>query len=717
MDFPPKIHVRWFQVGVPELLSVVPITLNPNVAWKALTRTESDACEEAWLKLTSNSPSPVSPPMYLDEDNSTDEGFSPEDVLEQDDEPGLGVPVERERLFEVDVRNMKLRPIYWKSSGPQIDVMRGVWMYDKDHPVEIKIAEKIEEAYIAIKPWQASYDDELKAAKDFGPEAQEKLKYHLEGTNFSVIFDDAHSVHLIPLSYVPRRLTSFFTVRSNVNPQTGATIAYRGYDQAATRAVSKHDVKNAPPNMLGLEGINTPSTALNDGSSGRHLADNGATSDASSDIAEEVTDLILIVHGIGQGLTAQYEAFNFVYVTNLFRNIARAQATTPALASIVRSNHVQFLPVQWRASMKFDLNAQSKDGREALDNHFTLNEITPKGTIDYVRELTNNVLSDIPLFMSHHRDRMIESVCYQANRTYRLWCARNPDFDRHGRVHIIAHSLGSALVSHILSNQPTIVPPLSEIPPHAAKKATGSFLFNTSKVFMVGSPLSVFLRIHEVQLIARRGRERTLHSPPDEALDRVGLFGCLATDSIYNIFNPADPVAYLMNPCVDSQRAKELPPTPIPNVTAPVLAQLSNFSSRISKFFNGVTIYPFAASTSIKAQRRSPSEAPSIYSSPLLHRSATQGGIELADNSKDGQVLEGTLAERRFQALNPHGTLDYTLPSEGNISEYVDMITAHSSYWSDASLVAFVLAEIFAKKTDLLRTRLGADAVHQPGLI
>jgi hypothetical protein len=75
-------------------------------------------------------------------------------VLEQDDEPGLGVPVERERLFEVDVRSMKvglcsdrntsvpdlaicdtqLRPIYWKSSGPQIDVMRGVWMYDKVCP-------------------------------------------------------------------------------------------------------------------------------------------------------------------------------------------------------------------------------------------------------------------------------------------------------------------------------------------------------------------------------------------------------------------------------------------------------------------------------------------------------------------------------------------------------------------------------------------------------
>jgi hypothetical protein len=32
--------------------------------------------------------------------------------------------------------------------------------------------------------------------------------------------------------------------------------------------------------------------------------------------------------------------------------------------------------------MKYDLNAQPKDDGEGLNNHFTLNEITPKGTIE-----------------------------------------------------------------------------------------------------------------------------------------------------------------------------------------------------------------------------------------------------------------------------------------------------------------------------------------------
>lgn len=48
-DEPPTIHVRWFQVGVPQLLSITPITLNSTITWRPLTRRESDACEKAWL--------------------------------------------------------------------------------------------------------------------------------------------------------------------------------------------------------------------------------------------------------------------------------------------------------------------------------------------------------------------------------------------------------------------------------------------------------------------------------------------------------------------------------------------------------------------------------------------------------------------------------------------------------------------------------------------
>jgi len=76
---------------------------------------------------------------------------------------------------------------------------------------------------------------------------------------------------------------------------------------------------------------------------------------------------------------------------------------------------------------------------------FTLLDITlPK--IPAIRQITNSVLLDVPLFMSQHRQSMIEAVCTQANKAYRMWCARNPGFDSKGRVHIIGHSVGGIFV-------------------------------------------------------------------------------------------------------------------------------------------------------------------------------------------------------------------------------------------------------------------------------
>ena len=135
----------------------------------------------------------------------------------------------------------------------------------------------------------------------------------------------------------------------------------------------------------------------------------------------------------------------------------------------------------------------------------------------------NQVLLDIPLFMSHHRQKMIEAVCLQANKLYRLWIARNPEFVKNGRVHVIGHSLGAALTTHILSNQPTKMPPLSQLPKQVIVKTRDRFLFNTSSFFTVGSPLGIFLHLDQTQLMPRKGRERTMQSPQDEAVGPISI--------------------------------------------------------------------------------------------------------------------------------------------------------------------------------------------------
>jgi len=120
------------------------------------------------------------------------------------------------------------------------------------------------------------------------------------------------------------------------------------------------------------------------------------------------TDLILVIHGIGQQLAAQYEAYNFVsadfektlyiadpafhsYAGNQLRQVLRRQAENPALASIIRDRRCQVLPVQWRTSLNLDQEKTMEDQEHGMDNRFRMEDITIHKSIPYVRELTNSV--------------------------------------------------------------------------------------------------------------------------------------------------------------------------------------------------------------------------------------------------------------------------------------------------------------------------------------
>ncbi|TDL17868.1 hypothetical protein BD410DRAFT_753898 [Rickenella mellea] len=711
-------------------LPSAPITANTKgTAWQAFTEEESNACEAAWQALTEDERKKALENSVGSSDKELKEKPTPE--FDEEDEDTVGVSIAKDRLFEVNVRTMKLKPIYWKSTAPPITVMRAIWMYDEHHPVLGELANKLEEAYKKVKPWEPSYEVELAQAFDLGLElgieALDKLKQPLDSSS-SILFEDGKIARIITNSLTARFFASLLpspvSSRSGPSPNTfypGSTVVYRGYDAALSAKTPVQTPTTTDPSAKSEtpgSGATADDVLLTPGQEEKDVkeADEKNTRGrkkerakpfppVGSDVHEEVTDLVLIIHGIGQGLADQYEGFNFVYAANLFRQVARKQSMSPALSSVMRNRRVQFLPVHWRMNLKPGTEEAKKREDDGLDNEFTLQDITIKNYVPFVRELANNVLIDIPYFMSHHRESMIASVVQQANRIYRLWCARNPGFDTKGRVHIIAHSLGSALVSHVLSNQPTLQSPLSEMikgktGKGKAKNAntdtkaninmSDKFLFNTSALFLVGSPLPLFLQINQAPMIARKGRERTMKSPADEALDRVGNFGCLAIDSIYNVFNPSDPVAYLLNPCVDAKKAKELPPSPIKSVNA---AFMSTISTRVSKMFEGLPLPPFASSP----RNGSPSRPGPV--------GRTESRYELGG----GTELTGTKSERRFAALNPHGTLDFVLPSDGALSGYIDMITAHAAYWADPNFAAFVLAEIFARQEDLARTGLGID--------
>lgn len=176
---------------------------------------------------------------------------------------------------------------------------------------------------------------------------------------------------------------------------------------------------------------------------------------------------------------------------------------------------------------------------------FSLADITPP-TIPAVRNLIGDVMLDIPYYLSHHKQTMINAVVKEANRVYRLWCSNNPRFEKEGRVHIIAHSLGSVIAMDILSKQPTKLDAELE-------KREDMFDFDTKNVFFVGSPAGFFLLLNKCGLLPRKGRNKPGAAGEDlgdGVAEEAGTYGCLAVDNIYNVLHYSDRLDSLNFPSI-----------------------------------------------------------------------------------------------------------------------------------------------------------------------
>lgn len=65
------------------------------------------------------------------------------------------VPVNEDHLFEVDITERELGPIYWR--GPTYEVRRGTWHFADSgilKPCEENLANQVEQGYLAVKPFR-----------------------------------------------------------------------------------------------------------------------------------------------------------------------------------------------------------------------------------------------------------------------------------------------------------------------------------------------------------------------------------------------------------------------------------------------------------------------------------------------------------------------------------------------------------------------------------
>ncbi|RAL14990.1 DDHD family phospholipase [Aspergillus homomorphus CBS 101889] len=640
------------------------------------------------------------------------------------DETQWKIPVGASRLHLVELPKLKMKPIYWSPLHDISNVIRATWFYRNTMlPVETELANKLEDGYLYLKPWTETWQDELNSCVENGADAELKVVHRLwpkedptrPSTTAAAPEVSAAVSHLVKRTEDPE--TEPFILDENraaggtpahsesVKPFLNSSVIYSNWREAqilrpsllpsvsrgrrplsairkgrqigipVVRGFSRrlwdrlHPSKPSPVEVRNYL-RSTQTRAMS--TSGEQVC----YACAIEELRPAPTDLVLVIHGIGQKLSERMESFHFTHAINAFRRTINMELNSEPVWPHVRSRHggIMALPVNWRSTLSLDeANLESPAAGDPASNHYSLKDITPE-TIPAVRSLISDVMLDIPYYLSHHKPKMIQAVVKEANRIFRLWCENNPGFQQNGRVHLLAHSLGSAMALDILSHQPTKIPRFD----FSTTSVHGDiFEFDTKNLFICGSPAGFFLLLNKANLLPRRGRDK----PGCEGDDRLrgvageaDTYGCLAVDNLYNIMHTTDPIAYRVNAAVDRDLAASLKPASIPTTTSTLW---SSFSS-VFRWSNPAPTHSLPQATRPATITKLP----------------TQVELETHDFTRE------EIAEKRMLLLNDNGQIDYFLSGGGgplNI-QYLNMLSAHSSYWTLTDFVRFVVIEIARKQ-------------------
>ncbi|XP_026196678.1 phospholipase DDHD1b [Anabas testudineus] len=410
-------------------------------------------------------------------------------------------------LYEVDIREKECYPVYWNQQD-RIPVMRGQWFIDGTWlPLEEDESDLIELEHLSCFRGQQMRDT-----------------YEMEAVTTTV--DSKDAIHSRKLS------------RSHVDWHSVDEVYL--YSDATTSKIARTVTQK-----LGFSKASSSGTRLHRGY---------VEEAAPEDTPPETTHIVFVVHGIGQKM----DQGRIIRNTSMMRDAARKMEEKHF--SDRTTEHVEFLPVEWRSKLTLDGD--------------TVDSITPD-KVRGLRDMLNSSAMDIMYYTSPlYRDEITRGLTLELNRLYSLFCSRNPDFEINGKVSIVSHSLGCVITYDIMTGWDPVRFHHQEAPDPEETKArwpsdeerrlqeqlrltrlrlrdledqfqglqTSSCVagpalkFKVENFFCMGSPLAVFLALRGI----RPGNNGVQdHILPTSICKRL-----------FNIFHPTDPVAYRLEPLI-----------------------------------------------------------------------------------------------------------------------------------------------------------------------
>lgn len=593
----------------------------------------------------------------------------------------------------------RIEPIYWAPFFDAGNIVRATWFYKESMlPVETDVANMLEVGYLKLQPWSTTWREKVRTAVETGASVEEKLVHSLwpddlmTGKAPASTTEDTSQIDDY-LSGFAEQAVNRVGDRDELGTMAFGKASYgrdgqrRSYLKAKVLYADQQDAyvldgnadpfrrSRYTPTQRIRYGFNTGVHVVRGFDRAKWIEKNTDDKDSKLLLAEiqkplagkqvnievdeepdkpAVTDLVLAIHGIGQKFSMSSDEWHFTHAMNSFRRAVDKESKVPEIRALTRKNfQLAVIPVNWRTDLVLD--GIDKNETES-DTQFSLEDITPYGA-QPLRKMLSDIVLDVPFYLSENKAQMLSALVKEANRIYELWCKYNPDFNKEGRVHIIGHSLGSAMALDVLSNQPT------SVANYQAEKNSKHFAFDTQNLYLCGSPVGLFLLLQKSVLRPRNDTHIAAHlqisdSTDEDTTPKQGTYGCVAVSNIYNVINPFDVIATHLNPAIDVAYAKALTPAYLPSTYSPW------YSNKFLEAFNTTTI-------------PTPNNHPEPVSFPT-------------DMSSSNSA-----ARSHAYALNDNGQIDYLMHDErGAIEpEPMKLLTAHSGYWTAKDFIRFIVLE------------------------
>lgn len=638
------------------------------------------------------------------------------------------IEVNEDKLFQVDLKSLELSPIYW--DGPIYEVRRGLWFSSDGMPLKAEITKEIEDGFQKLKPYTyENANEEYKKTTKSNKEkisAFNKLKQGLQtetkvdldkqkdvirlsngelvlyfNKDQAVIFPGDYDsefqidviryfgpkpVSLLGVNHIQRGYSeelkeSFFDKLSKTNPLPGISDAFKE-DFGSIIGGEKESNKSSEDEMSDVND-------LDDINMQKYLESDYDLETSKLKSNREIDHLVLCIHGIGQVLGTKYESVNFTHSINVLRNTMKSvfeqneECQKLAGEHNRTNNRVQVLPISWRH--RIDFNPQQEFDAQLPSRLPTLSQINVEGILA-LRDVVGDVVLDVLLFYQpRYLKEIITTVTSELNRVYKLYLKRNPDFK--GKVHILGHSLGSAIAFDILSQQSGSLDGPLDINKDLA--------FDVDSLFLVGSPVGMFKLLEEKGIVGR-GYKSSVPSQDD-------TFASPKCVNLYNIFHPCDPVAYRIEPLV-SPSFGDFKPVDIEFAVKGLNTQfkeLSNFGDELSEKISSATKWL----TSSKSDGTEKTVEEKANKENALG-DIIKGVVMPEDTSQDHKGLKKKIilgqALSKMTSLNMTGRMDYSLPLGVFDVSLVSAISAHVSYFDDVNTAGFILKELLTNRSTLV---------------